>query len=73
MPAQSIGVRAPLALGAFLKLCGAASTGGEAKILVQQGEVLVNGAVETRRGHTVGPGDEVIVGGRTYLLTADAG
>lgn len=73
MPAQPIEVRAPLTLGAFLKLCGAAGTGGEAKLLVQQGAVAVNGSVEKRRGHAVGPGDEVTVAGCTYRLTAGSG
>lgn len=72
MPAQTIYVKAPLPVGAFLKLCGAAGTGGEAKVLVQQGLVRVNGAVETRRGHAVGFGDEVRVGDQVYRLAAAA-
>ncbi len=37
-------------------------SGGEAKILVQTGEVLVNGEVETRRGRQLREGDVVEVG-----------
>ena len=37
-------------------------TGGEAKVLVQAGEVRVNGEVETRRGRKLREGDVVKVG-----------
>ena len=39
----------PLRLDQFLKLCGVAETGGQAKLLIQGGEILLNGEVETRR------------------------
>jgi len=55
-----------LPLGAFLKLAGATQTGGEAKLLIQNGEVRVNGAVEVRRAHRVAPGDRVAVGATEY-------
>ena len=50
-------------LDQFLKWVGAVNTGGEAKLLIQDGEVLVNGAVETRRGRKLGVGDVVRVRG----------
>ncbi|HVY61274.1 MAG TPA: RNA-binding S4 domain-containing protein [Planctomycetota bacterium] len=53
-----------IALGSFVKLAGAAGTGGEAKHVVQAGMVKVNGAVEARRGHKVKAGDVVEVEGR---------
>ena len=59
---------APCPWGAFLKLAGAAGTGGHAKLLVQNGEVVVNGDVELRRGRTLQPGDVVVVGGQEYLV-----
>ena len=49
--------------GAFLKLAGVAGTGGHAKIIIQSGEVSVNGEVETRRGRTLQVGDVVGYGG----------
>ena len=52
----------------FLKLCGAASTGGEAKIMCQEGDILVNNQKETRRGRKLYPGDTVKVNGRTYTV-----
>lgn len=50
-------------LGQFLKLAGLVDTGGEAKLRVQNGEVTVNGAVDTRRGRQLVPGDLVELAG----------
>ncbi len=52
-----------MTLGQALKASGVAGTGGEAKVLVQFGEVMVNGEVETRRGRKLESGDVVEVGG----------
>ena len=65
---DDVAVSGPLPLGAFLKLAGAAGTGGHAKIIVQSGDVTVNGEVETRRGRTLRPDDVVAVGGREYRV-----
>ena len=65
---DDVAVNGPLPLGAFLKLAGAAGTGGHAKVLIQSGEVAVNGEVETRRGLTLQPGDVVGLGGREYRV-----
>nr|WP_284707155.1 RNA-binding S4 domain-containing protein [Lyngbya confervoides] len=46
-------------LDQFLKLQGWVSTGGQAKHLIQNGEVSVNGQVETRRGRKLNAGDVV--------------
>ena len=43
----------------LLKFSTITSTGGEAKILVQEGAVSVNGEVCTQRGKKIRPGDEV--------------
>ena len=51
-----------ITLGQALKAASIAGTGGEAKVLVQMGEVLVNGEVETRRGRKLEEGDVVEVG-----------
>jgi ribosome-associated protein len=50
-------------LGQLLKLAGIAGTGGEARELVQEGAVRVNGEVETRRGRQLRRGDLVEAGG----------
>jgi ribosome-associated protein len=55
-------------LDQFLKFVGVASTGGEAKLMIQGGEVKVNGETETRRGRKLVIGDSVIVQGVTYTV-----
>ncbi len=56
---SSDAVRLPIRLDQFLKLSGLVGTGGEAKALIQDGAVTVNGEVETRRGRKLQVGDEV--------------
>ena len=55
-----------ICLDQFLKLVGIAGTGGQAKLMIQGGEVQVNGEVETRRRRKLAVGDVVEVDGRTY-------
>lgn len=55
-------------LGSFLKLTGSASTGGHGKLLIQGGDVKVNGRIETRRGRTLRRGDVVSVGGVEFRV-----
>jgi len=50
-------------LGQFLKLAGVLDTGGEMKSRIAEGEVQVNGEVETRRGRQLRRGDIVTVDG----------
>ncbi|MGH3346076.1 MAG: RNA-binding S4 domain-containing protein [Nocardioides sp.] len=50
-------------LGQFLKLANLVESGADAKPVVQQGLVKVNGEVETRRGRQLRPGDVVELGG----------
>lgn len=50
-------------LGQFLKLANLIESGAEAKPLVADGAVLVNGEVETRRGRQLVRGDVVTLGG----------
>ena len=56
-------------LGQLLKLAGAVDSGGEVKQLLAEGKVTVNGAVETRRGAQLHPGDVVHLPGVTVQLT----
>ena len=44
-------------LDSFLKMCDAVQTGGHAKIVIQEGEVRVNGEVCTQRGKKLRAGD----------------
>ncbi len=55
-------------LDALLKFAGLADTGGEAKILIQEGQVLVNGEVCTMRGKKIRSGDTVSVGGEEVTV-----
>ncbi len=55
-------------LGQLLKKAGMVSSGVEAKIVIQEGEVLVNGEVETRRGKKIYDGDEVTFDGETVRV-----
>ncbi len=55
----------------FLKFCSACSTGGEAKLLIQQGEVQVNGEICTMRGKKLRDGDRIALNGREYLCVWD--
>ncbi len=49
-------------LGQALKAASLVGSGGEAKVLIQAGEVAVNGEVETRRGRRLEGGDVIEVG-----------
>lgn len=53
-------------LDALLKLGGAFETGGQAKVAIQSGQVLVNGEVCTQRGKKMRPGDTAQFGGAVY-------
>jgi ribosome-associated protein len=50
-------------LGQFLKLADLIDTGADAKPLLAEGGVTVNGEVETRRGRQLARGDVVSVAG----------
>ncbi|VEP11703.1 RNA-binding S4 domain protein [Hyella patelloides LEGE 07179] len=55
-------------LDRFLKWQGITQTGGEAKIRIQEGEVIVNGKIETRRGKKLRTGDRVTIANKTYTV-----
>ncbi|HCQ20875.1 MAG: RNA-binding S4 domain-containing protein [Aphanizomenon sp.] len=55
-------------LDQFLKFSGISSTGGQAKWMIIDGEVKVNGIIETRRGRKLVDDDEVTVGGKTLKV-----
>lgn len=59
---------AGIRLGQLLKLAGVVDSGGEAKLLLDDGAVAVNGTVEARRGAQLRPGDVVSCGGRELRL-----
>lgn len=55
-------------LDSFLKWSGAVSTGAEAKVYIQNGEIKVNGEVEERRGKKLTKGDIIEIGNETYKI-----
>lgn len=57
-------------LDSLLKFAGMVQTGGEAKELIAEGMVKVNGEVCTMRGKKVRPGDTVDLGGKKISVTA---
>ena len=52
----------------LLKFAGAVETGGDAKLLIQEGRVAVNGEVCTMRGKKMRPGDAACIDGETELV-----
>ena len=61
-----------ITLDALLKATGLAGSGGEAKVLIAEGAVRVNGEVDTRRGRKLRAGDGVQLGGAEVRVVARA-
>ena len=59
-------------LESALKLANAVPSGGQAKLLIQEGEAKVNGEVCTMRGKKLYPGDRFEFMGQKYLITVHA-
>jgi ribosome-associated protein len=57
-----------LRLDQFLKLLSVAETGGRAKLMIQNGEVKVNGEIETRRRRKLALGDIIEVAGQQFVV-----
>ena len=55
-------------LDSFLKLTNLCESGGLAKTLIQEGEVMVNGEVETRRGKKLYKGDIISFQGNDFII-----
>lgn len=58
----------PIELCQFVKFGGLADTGGEAKTLIAQGRVTLNGAIETQKRKKLAVGDKVKVDGHTIIV-----
>lgn len=52
----------------LLKLLGYAETGGMAKLMVDEGQVLLNGNVESRKRAKLRTGDEITIGTETVFI-----
>ena len=58
----------PIRLGQFLKFAHLVQDGFEAKIRIQNGEVMVNGSVETQRGKQLKRHDNVTMNEETWVV-----
>ena len=66
---QAVKIETPfIRLQDLLKFAGAVGTGGEAKLLIQEGSVKVNGEVCAMRGKKLRPGDRVELDGDIYVV-----
>lgn len=52
----------------LMKFAGAVETGGDAKLIIQEGRVTVNGEVCTMRGKKLRPGDRAAIDGQLELV-----
>lgn len=69
MAPETISIReGSIRLGQFLKLANIVDSGSDAKSLVADGCVSVNGEIETRRGRQLTSGDIVSVRGIDYEI-----
>jgi ribosome-associated protein len=59
-------------LDSFLKGVNVVGSGGEAKIIIAEGQVRVNGETELRRGRKLYPGDRVALGGHEFTVEREA-
>ena len=57
-------------LGQVLKLAGMVESGLEAKIVIQDGQVKVNGETDTRRGRKIVDGDVIFFEGKTVQVVS---
>lgn len=55
-------------LDSALKLAGFVMTGGQAKMMIQEGYVTVNGEVCTQRGKKLRKGDTAQIDGQTLII-----
>lgn len=58
-------------LDSLLKGVNVVGSGGEAKIIITEGQVSVNGEIEIRRGRKLYPGDRVALGGHEFTVARE--
>jgi len=67
-PRQVVVREVPIELCQFIKFGGLSESGGEAKQLIGQGLVLLNGVVETQKRKKLAVGDQIKVNGHTIIV-----
>ncbi len=65
-------IKEPVELYKILKFEGLVSSGGEAKLVIEQGRVLVNHVVETQKRKKIVPGDFIEFGGQKIAVKLSA-
>lgn len=66
---RTVAVRAvPIELCQLLKFGGLIGSGGEAKTIISEGQVRLNGVVETQKRKKVLAGDKVTIGDQTIVV-----
>ncbi len=74
MGARTVAITTPyIALDQLLKWAGLVMTGGEARGIILEGKVFVNGEPETRRGRKLRVGDKVSFGGAEIIIEGGTG
>ncbi len=67
--AESVKIKTEfIKLDALLKFASLVGSGGEAKMLIQDGQILVNGEVCTMRGKKIRSGDKVSFGDKEVVI-----
>jgi ribosome-associated protein len=61
--------REPVELYKILKFEGLVASGGAAKLVIADGQVTVNGEVETRKRKKIVGGDTIVFGGETFQIS----
>lgn len=59
-------------LDQLLKWMGLSETGGQSRILIDNGSVLINGIVIRERRRKINPGDMLNIEGQEYLIVSEA-
>ena len=67
-PRQVVVREVPIELCQFIKFGGLTGSGGEAKQLISEGRVLLNGTVETQKRKKLAVGDVVKIDGHTLVV-----
>jgi len=69
---RTVSIKPPfIKLDALLKFADIVQSGGEGKVLIQEGAVSVNGEICQMRGKKCYPGDTITVDGVTISITGD--
>ena len=68
---KKIAISTPfIKLDSFLKLCGVSVTGGQSKIMIASGDILVDGQPCLMRGKKLYPGAVVVAEGQEFEVVA---